>query len=118
MLALDARCLYGGIRCLGSVYNRIEGGCFMYSNINSKIKALAKVICWLGIIASVIIGIVIIAGGASMGYYYGVSSGSMIIPGLLTIVLGSVCAWASSLVLYAFGELGENTQAIRKKLEQ
>ena len=90
----------------------------MFTNINGKIKALAKVVCWLGIIGSVITGIAIIAGGASIGYYYNMSGGSMIIPGLLIMIIGSIASWAGSLALYAFGELGENTEAIRRELEK
>jgi hypothetical protein len=90
----------------------------MFTNINGKIKALAKVVCWLGIIGSVIAGIAIIAGGASIGYYYNMSGGSMIIPGLLIMIIGSIASWAGSLALYAFGELGENTEAIRRELEK
>jgi hypothetical protein len=90
----------------------------MYTNVNGKIKVLAKVIAWLGIIGSVIAGIAIIATGASLGSYYGMGGGSTVIPGLLTIVIGAVCSWAGSLVLYAFGELCENAEALRRKLEQ
>jgi hypothetical protein len=90
----------------------------MYSNIFGKIKALAKVIAWIGIIASVISGIVMIASSGTIGSYYGSGSGISVIAGLLTIVLGSVCSWAGSLVLYGFGELGENTAAVRSKLEK
>ncbi len=91
----------------------------MFNNINGKVKGLAKVICILGIIVSVISGIAIMAGGGSISSYYGSSSGgAFFLSGLLVMVLGSVCSWAGSLALYAFGEMGENVEAIRRKLEQ
>lgn len=92
----------------------------MFTNINGKVKGLAKVICVLGIVASVISGISIMAGGSMMSSYsgYGSNTGVLILIGLLVIVLGSVCSWAGSLALYAFGEMGENVEAIRRKTEQ
>ena len=55
----------------------------MFDNIGSKIMKLAKVLCWIGIIASIVSGIVIISGG-SRSY----NSGSSVFSGILTIVLG------------------------------
>ena len=49
----------------------------MWSNIGHKIKTLAKVICWIGIVLSVIAGIAVIAGGntvRSYGYTYNTGS--------------------------------------------
>ena len=89
----------------------------MYTNVGAKVKALAKVICLLGIIGSVIMGITMIAGGSGMSVYYG-NGNMMVIPGLLMIVLGSVLSWASSLALYAFGEMTDNVAAIKKRMEQ
>ena len=40
----------------------------------------------------------------------------MVIPGLLMIVLGSVLSWASSLALYAFGEMADDVAAIKKRM--
>jgi hypothetical protein len=89
----------------------------MYTNVGKKIKTLAKVICALGIISSFIIGIIMIAGGSSMGYYYG-NNNALIFPGLVVIILGSVLSWVSSLALYAFGEMTENVSAIKNSLEK
>ena len=84
----------------------------MWSNIGNKIKVLAKVICWIGIILSVIAGIAIIVGGN--GYSY--SSGSTALTGILTIVLGALGSWISSLTLYGFGELVDRAMSIDDKL--
>jgi len=89
----------------------------MYTNVGGKIKALAKVICILGIIGAVFMGISMIAGGSGMGYYYG-SGNMLVIPGLLVIVIGSVAAWASLLALYAFGEMTENVAAMKQRMDE
>ena len=41
----------------------------MWSNIGNKIKVLAKVICWIGIVLSVIAGIAVIAGTNTVQAY-------------------------------------------------
>ena len=81
----------------------------MFENIGSKIMKLAKVLCWLGIIASVITGIAII-GASSYNRY---SSGSSILAGILTIVFGCLLSWIGSFFTYGFGQLIENTDHIR-----
>lgn len=65
----------------------------MFNNIGGKIKVLAQVACWVGIICSVI-----------FGFIYGHEADSFLI-GLLIIVLGSLTAWTSSFALYGFGEM-------------
>lgn len=82
----------------------------MHNNIGGKIKALAKVITWVGIIGSVISGGLQIASGANYR-----SSGAFIITGLLTIVGGSLIAWISSFILYGFGQLIENSDRIANR---
>ena len=89
----------------------------MYTNVGAKVKSLANVICFLGIIASVIAGISMIAGGSQMSMYYG-GGNPMVVSGLVLIVLGSVGSWASSLALYAFGEMSEHVAAMRNKLDE
>ena len=70
----------------------------MFNNIGGKIKVLAKVLCWVGIAFSVIMGIIILAGGETVhvtinGEY---SSVSNVPAGILTIVLGSLFSWIGS----------------------
>ena len=77
----------------------------MFYDIGKKIKTLAKVVCWIGIIGSVIGGIVMIATMGSVG----------VLSGLLTIVLGVLFSWIGSFVLYGFGEMVENSD-IRTEL--
>lgn len=85
----------------------------MFDNIGSKIMKLAKVLCWIGIILSVISGIIIIAGGANNSRVYGYNSGPSVLTGILTIVLGCLASWIGSFFTYGFGQLIENTDNIR-----
>lgn len=82
----------------------------MFNNIGSKIKALAKVICWIGIIASIIGGIGCI-----------VADEDMILYGLLIAIFGSLFSWIGSFFTYGFGELIDNSSklvAIAEKTEK
>lgn len=74
----------------------------MFENIGSKIKTLAKVICWAGIIISVIVGIVMLVSGGDVG------SGV----GLVVIIVGCLGSWIGSFFTYGFGELIEKTTEI------
>ena len=83
----------------------------MFTNIGGKLKTLAKVAAWLGIIASVISGIgMMTMRGYNYGYGYG--GGLAIVAGLVVIIVGSLAAWLSALALYGFGELIEKTTEI------
>jgi hypothetical protein len=73
----------------------------LYNNIGAKIMGLAKVICWIGIGLSVIGGIITMTGG-----------GWGVLLGLLSIAIGSLVAWISSLAVYGFGELIEKVSEI------
>lgn len=69
----------------------------MFDNIGKKIKGLATIICWIGIVASIF-------GG--FGVWVAFSNG----PGGLLFFLviagvGSLFSWIGSFVLYGFGEL-------------
>lgn len=85
----------------------------MFDNIGSKIMKLAKVLCWIGIIVSIISGVVIIAGG-NRSY----NSGASVLSGILTIVLGCLFSWIGSFFTYGFGKLIENTDSIRNNTQR
>ena len=55
----------------------------MFDNIGSKIKTLARVICWIGIIVSIISGCVLM-----------VQNEETIFKGILIIILGPLVSWA------------------------
>lgn len=79
----------------------------MFENIGSKIKTVAKVVCWIGIIASVISGIVLIAQDEDTAFL-----------GFLVIVLGCVGSWVGSFITYGFGQLVENSDILVKQGNQ
>lgn len=76
----------------------------MFDNIGGKIKTLAKVICWLGIIASVIIGFVLMVQDEDTAFV-----------GILIMILGSLGSWISSFMTYGFGQLIENSDILVKQ---
>jgi hypothetical protein len=79
----------------------------LYDNVGNKIKIIAKVTCWIGIIASIIGGLV------CMGF------GDELIPiGLVVIFGGSIFSWLGSLGIYAFGQLVENSDKLVKYAEE
>ena len=99
----------------------------MFKNIGGKIKVLAVILCILGMVASVVIGVIMIAGGGFLtnigrygGYAYGSSAGSAaIVVGILIIIFGCLFSWIGSFALYGYGELivkttetAENTRAL------
>lgn len=73
----------------------------MFSNIGGKIKTLAQVVTWVGIIASVITGLILVS-----------EDDDLILIGLLVMVAGSLTFWISSFLLYGFGELIVKTTEI------
>jgi len=75
----------------------------MFSNIGGKIKSVATAVCWIGIIASVLTGIVMLAQGDEG-----------ILFGFITAGLGALVSWVSSLFLYGFGELIVKVTQIEK----
>ena len=77
----------------------------MFDNIGGKIKAFAKVMCWLGIVVSVLGGI-----GTML------SDEDMIIFGILIIIGGALFSWVGSFMTYGFGELIDNSAKIRDEL--
>lgn len=79
----------------------------MFDNIGGKIKALAQVVCWIGIVCSVIYGIVLMT-----------TDEDLVMAGFIVLVMGSVLAWVSSFALYGFGQLIENTDKIVLNTQQ
>ena len=77
----------------------------MFENIGNKIKTLAKVLVVVGIIASFVSGVVIIA-----------STDDPI--GLLVMILGSISFLISSYLIYGIGELIDITSKIEKNTRE
>lgn len=73
----------------------------MFNNVGGKIKAVAKVTAWVGIVFCLIYGFVLLVPADDTAPI-----------GLLIMTVGSLLSWMSSLVLYGFGELVENSAVI------
>lgn len=73
----------------------------MFDNIGGKIKAVAKVVCWIGIIASIIIGFIMLVQDEDTAF-----------AGILVMVLGSLGSWIGSFMTYGFGQLVENSDIL------
>lgn len=69
----------------------------MWNNIGSRLQKLAKVFCWLGIIISVISGIVFMTQ-------------NQVLIGALYLVLGSVMSWIGSWSIYGLGLVVESVE--------
>lgn len=78
----------------------------MFTNIGSKIKTLAKILAWIGIIVSIIIGIrYVILGIENL-------QSEFVVLGFLCTLIGSLLSWISSFCLYGFGQLVENSDKL------
>lgn len=68
----------------------------MFNNTGNKCKTVAKILCWIGIVSSIIVGLIYIFAnniGFGIGYMVG----------------GSFISWIGSLGLYGIGEAVENS---------
>lgn len=95
-------CVFRAAASVAALFN--FGGMFMYDKIGGKIKTLTKALTILVIVASVIYGIVLLSLGQVWGIIY-----ILIMPFLI---------WASSFVLYGFGELIEKVCNIEKNIRK
>ena len=84
----------------------------MYKHIGHKIKVLAQVIAWLGIIGSCILGI---AAGLSLGYAADEAILGILL-GILVAGLGSLFAWIGGFLLYGFGQLVDNSDKMAESI--
>ena len=73
----------------------------MFDNIGGKIKTLAKVICWTGIIVSCLCGIILI----------GINTNTAFI-GFMVLIIGSFSSWIGSFMTYGLGQLIENSDKL------
>ena len=83
---------------------------------------LAKALCWIGIICWGITGLALMAGGSSMTYrlngeFVRANSGAGVVVGIMTIIVGVLVSWIGSFLLYGYGQLVEDTRAIRANPE-
>ena len=102
----------------------------MLNNAGKKIVLWSQILLIVGIALSVIAGVFIIVRGATglpyrmtvynTTYLYGsgmLYGGRYIAAGLLTMIFGSLGTWLTALLLRAFGDMADDTRAIRERLE-
>ena len=82
----------------------------MFDNIGGKIKKLAKIVCWVGIVFSVIYAIVLWVIG-------GVTGQDTTLTGFLVLILGGFGSWIGSFFTYGFGELIDRVKSIDEKMQ-
>lgn len=70
----------------------------MFDNIGGKIKSLAQVVTVIGIIASIIIGLIFMANAGFIGF--------------IVMAIGILFSWISSFITYGLGQLIENTDTM------
>ena len=70
----------------------------MFDNIGSKLKMLASIFAWGGIISSAIAGLILLFMTP--------------LTAILVFVIGALTSWISSWALYAFGQLVENSDRL------
>lgn len=75
----------------------------MFTNIGSKIKKLAMVVCWIGIVFGVVSGIIEMTSGGA----------NSILTGIVTLIVYPLASWLGSFLVYGFGELVETNQQLR-----
>lgn len=78
----------------------------MFKNIGKKIQMLAQILCWVGIIASVITAIML----WNEDSYRNPTTTA----GFIVLVAGSLVSWIGSWTLYAFGQIAEDIHAMRE----
>ena len=88
----------------------------MFRNPGGKIKSYAKVLFWIGVVISIIIGVIEIGSSfVAAAYSYQGSFGTIllgIIGGILTVAIGTLISWLAVLTLYAFGTLVVNSDEL------
>lgn len=73
----------------------------MFENIGGKIKRIAEIETWIGIILSIMFGLSMMS-----------NEGEYVFLGLFIIVFGSLISWTTSLLIYGFGQLIDNTDKL------
>ncbi len=100
-----------------SIKSSYEKSTVLYNNIGNKICSLAKIVAWIGIIVSCLIGIITMVAGIGIGMYSRSSGIGSVLAGILIAGIGSLSSWIGSMVLYGFGHLIIKTDEIAEKIK-
>lgn len=92
----------------------------MFTNIGSKMKKMARFVCWAGIILSIIYGVYMIIRGIEMTDYYETQATgySAIIWGVAALIMGPVFSWITGLLLYVFGDLSDRLTSVEAGVKE
>ena len=74
----------------------------MWENVGGKLQTFAKIICWLGIIGSVILAIALWSQNSRYR--------STILLGFVYLIAGGLGSWLSSLAMYGLGLVVEHVE--------
>lgn len=99
---------------MGEVKSTFMAGGGLYANIGNKICAIAHIMCWIGIICSVIFGLGMMISGSRTAALIGSSGVAPVLGGFFFIIIGSIGSWMGSMCLYGFGHLINLLQEIEK----
>ena len=87
----------------------------LYANIGGKIKWLAKALFVLGTVVSVLTALACFLFGNAMKGLIGAGlfQKSVVFYGITVLILGPIASFVATWLLYAFGQLVENTEYLR-----
>ena len=80
----------------------------MFNRVGAKLKALAEVLCVLGIATAIIWGGMVIDSGMTRGFIHN----HTLLCGLCIMIGGGISSWLVSLFIYGFGQLIENSDKL------
>lgn len=90
------------------------GGISIFFNVGGKLQKIAKILAWIGIVFG---GLMLLLGVLGLFTSENSSQNSAIVL-IIYGVLMPVLSWISCLALYGFGQLIQDTQQIRWKMEK
>ena len=90
----------------------------MFKNIGAKIKGLAKFFFWVICIIAIIMGLVVMIGGAGNVNSEPAERVLAVVAGVGIIIGGIIVGWLETFFLYGYGELIDSNQKILKLLEE
>lgn len=88
----------------------------LFRNIGKKIKLITKVFFWVGVAISVIAAIVLFV--LSLLPQYRPFSAQLAVAGIIWLIGGPIAMWLSCILVYAYGELVDNTSEIKDRLSK
>ena len=88
----------------------------MFDNIGKKIKTLAEIIAFAGMIITVFLGLCYIVSYIDLEAYEQKQNTNLIISGLVLLIVGPIASWIGGFFTYGFGELIDKTCDIHKML--